>query len=155
MDLESAYKSIHWPSLVLIAGMIPLAAALERSGGAELAADALARYFGTAGPRALLGALFGLTALIGLFISNTATAALMAPVAVTLAKHVDAAPQPFAMTVAIASSAAFMTPISSPVNMLVLGPGRYKFGDFVRVGVPFTLIVLAITVLLVPWLFPL
>lgn len=155
IDMESAYKSIHWPSLVLIAAMIPLATALERSGGVELASAALVRQFGEMGPRAMLAGLFLLTSLIGLFISNTATAALMAPVAISLAKQLGAAPQPFAMTVAIAASAAFMAPISSPVNMLVMGPGRYKFGDFVRLGVPLTLLVLAITVLLVPWLFPL
>ncbi|MBL9093046.1 MAG: anion permease, partial [Planctomycetaceae bacterium] len=99
--------------------------------------------------------LFLLTSLVGLFISNTATAALMAPVAISLAKQLGAAPQPFAMTVAIAASAAFMAPISSPVNMLVLDPGRYKFGDFVKLGVPLMLLVLLVTVALVPWLFPL
>lgn len=155
IDMESAYKAIHWPSLVLIAGMIPLATALEKSGGVELAANFLIDHLGAAGPRAMLASLFLLTAVIGLFVSNTATAALLAPVAIGLAKHLNAAPQPFVMTVAIAASAAFMTPISSPVNMLVMGPGRYRFGDYVKVGVPFTVCVLVITVVLVPWLFPL
>jgi len=95
-----------------------------------------------------------LTAVIGLFISNTATAVLMAPVAIATAQQLGVSPQPFAMTVALAASAAFMTPISSPVNTLVLGPGQYRFGDFVKVGVPFTLLVMAVTVLLVPWLLP-
>jgi di/tricarboxylate transporter len=89
-----------------------------------------------------------------LFISNTATAVLMAPVAVSLATQAGASAQPFAMTVAIAASAAFMTPVSSPVNTLVWGPGEYKFFDFVKVGVPFMAIVLIVTLLLVPWLFP-
>jgi len=79
----------------------------------------------------------------------------MAPVALAIARDLGASPYPFAMTVALAASAAFMTPISSPVNTLVVGPGNYAFGDFVRVGVPFTLIVLAVTVVLVPWLLPL
>ena len=92
---------------------------------------------------------------IGLFISNTATAVLMAPIALSTASQLGASPYPFAMTVALAASAAFMTPISSPVNTLVLGPGRYRFGDFVKIGVPFTVLVLLICVLLVPVLFPL
>ena len=99
--------------------------------------------------------LFALTAVIGLFISNTATAVLMAPVAIATAQALDASPLPFAITVALAASAAFMTPISSPVNTLVLGPGQYRFGDFVRVGVPFTILVMLVCVILVPWLFPL
>jgi di/tricarboxylate transporter len=110
--------------------------------------------FGDAGPRMILTTLFVATAVIGLFISNTATAVLMAPVAIASAGVMDASPAPFAMTVALAASAAFMTPVSSPVNTLVLGPGQYRFSDFVRIGVPFTLIVLAATVLLVPILFP-
>ena len=92
--------------------------------------------------------------LLGLFISNTATAVLMAPVALAIAKDLGASPYPFAMVVALAASAAFMTPISSPVNTLVVGPGQYSFGDFVKVGVPFTLIVLVVTVLLIPIFLP-
>ncbi|MER0750204.1 SLC13 family permease, partial [Pseudomonas aeruginosa] len=84
---------------------------------------------------------------IGLFISNTATAVLMAPIAIATAKQIGASPYPFAMVVAVAASAAFMTPISSPVNTLVLGPGQYRFGDFVRIGVPFTLLVMFVCVL--------
>ncbi|MFO7495475.1 MAG: SLC13 family permease [Desulfobacterales bacterium] len=95
------------------------------------------------------------TALLGLFISNTATAVLMAPIALAVAKDLHASPYPFAMIVALAASAAFMTPISSPVNTLVVGPGGYTFGDFVKVGVPFTLVVMVVCVILVPILFPL
>ncbi|MET0263651.1 MAG: SLC13 family permease [Rariglobus sp.] len=155
VDMPSAYKSIHWQSLVLIAGMIPFALSLERTGGVALAAGGVVDLFGDAGPRVMLGGLFVLTAAIGLFISNTATAVLMVPVAVGIAEQLDASPLPFAMTVALAASAAFMTPVSSPVNTLVLGPGRYRFGDFVKIGVPFTVLVLIATVLLVPVLFPL
>lgn len=155
LDLESAYRSIHWQVLILIVGMMPFALALQKTGGIELAAEGLMRVFGDREPRVLLAVLFGLTALVGLFISNTATAVLMVPVALTVAHHLNASPYPFAMIVALASSAAFMTPISSPVNTLVLGPGQYRFSDFIKVGVPFTLLVLLISVLLVPWLFPL
>lgn len=117
----------------------------------SLLVDAL----GDAGPRVLLASLFLLTAAIGLFISNTATAVLMAPIAIATANQIGASPYPFAMVVAVAASAAFMTPISSPVNTPALGPGQYRFGDFVRIGVPFTLLVMFVCVLVIPWLFPL
>ena len=86
---------------------------------------------------------------------HAATAVLMAPIALQVAQTLGLSPHPFVMTVAIASSAAFMTPVSSPVNTLVLVPGKYRFGDFVRIGVPLTLLVLLLTVLLIPWLLPL
>jgi di/tricarboxylate transporter len=155
ITLESAYKSVQWPSLILIVGMMPFSTALQKTGGVELAAQGLLDLFGQAEPRLLLGALFVVTALISLFVSNTATAVLMAPIALTVAHALHASPYPFVMTVALAASAAFMTPVSSPVNTLVLVPGKYRFGDFVRIGVPFTIIVLLLTVLLVPWLLPL
>ncbi len=155
IDMDNAYKSIHWPILLLIVGVMPFATALDRTGGIDLAVDGLLSVVGGAGPRVVLGSLFILTALIGMFISNTATAILMAPIALSTAYHLGASPYPFAMTVAIAASAAFMTPISSPVNTLVLAPGRYSFGDFVKMGVPFTIVVLLICILLVPILFPL
>ncbi|WP_439813964.1 SLC13 family permease [Zavarzinia sp. CC-PAN008] len=154
IDMTSAYRSIHWQTLVLIVGMLPFSAALQATGGVGLAADALVAAVGGAAPRVVLAALFLLTAVLGLFISNTATAVLMAPVAIALAGVLDASPYPFAMTVALAASAAFMTPVSSPVNTLVVGPGNYGFMDFVKVGVPFTLITLGVCVTLVPILFP-
>ena len=155
IDLDSAYRSIHWKSLVLIVGMLPFSIALQRTGGVDLAADGLMALTGGAGTYAVLGSLFAITALIGLFVSNTATAVLMAPVALAIADDLHASPYPFAMIVALAASAAFMTPISSPVNTLVVAPGNYAFGDFVRIGVPFTAIVMIVSVILVPWLLPL
>lgn len=155
IDMESAYKSIHWPSLILIVGMFPFATALQKTGGVTLAVDGLLAVVGNSNPHLLIASLFVLTASIGLFISNTATAILLAPIAINAAEQVGASPYPFAMTVAIAASAAFMTPVSSPVNTLVVGPGRYKFMDFIKIGVPFTLIVLIICVIFVPLLFPL
>ena len=98
--------------------------------------------------------LFIFCAVVGLFISNTATAILVAPIAISLAQQLQVSPIPFAMVVAIAASAAFMTPVSSPVNTMVVGPGGYKFSDFLKIGVPFTLIVMVVTVFLVPVLFP-
>jgi di/tricarboxylate transporter len=155
IDLNSAYRAIHWKSLVLIVGMLPFSIALQRTGGVELGADALMAMTGGAGTAAVLASLFAVTALLGLFISNTATAVLMAPVALAVAGELHASPYPFAMIVALAASAAFMTPISSPVNTLVVGPGNYGFGDFLRVGVPFTLVVMAFSIVMVPLLLPL
>lgn len=155
LDFNAAYRSIHWQSLVLIVGMLPFSLALQRTGGVDLAAHFLLDVVGQANSHAVLASLFAVTALLGLFISNTATAVLMAPVALAVAKGVGASPYPFAMIVALAASAAFMTPVSSPVNTLVIGPGHYTFMDFVRVGVPFTMIVMVLSVLMVPLLLPL
>lgn len=154
IDFESAYRSIHWKSLILIVGMLPFSTALERTGGVQLAAQTLMAVTGDASLHVVLACLFLITAVLGLFISNTATAVLMAPVAVALARDLNASPHPFAMIVALAASSAFMTPVSSPVNTLVLGPGNYQFSDFVKVGVPFTVIVLVVCVIMVPWLLP-
>jgi di/tricarboxylate transporter len=155
VDMQSAYRSISWKSLVLIVGMLPFSVALQRTGGVDLAADGLIALVGGATPRLVLGTLFAITAVLGLFISNTATAVLMAPVALAIAHDLGASPYPFAMIVALAATSAFMTPISSPVNTLVVGPGNYGFFDFVRIGVPFTLIVLVVSAFLVPLLLPL
>ena len=155
VDFASAYRSIHWKSIVLIVGMLPFSLALQRTGGVDLAADALLALAGGAGAHVILGSLFLITATLGLFISNTATAVLMAPVALAVAKDLHASPYPFAMIIALAASTAFMTPISSPVNTLVVGPGNYKFGDFVKVGVPLSLAVMVLCVILVPLLLPL
>ncbi|HEQ1857426.1 TPA: SLC13 family permease [Providencia alcalifaciens] len=154
IDMESAYKSIHWPSIILIVGMMPFAIALQETGGIALAVDALMKVAGGLGPHVMLLCLFILCATIGLFISNTATAVLMAPIAIAAARQMDVSPLPFAMVIGIAASAAFMTPVSSPVNTLVLGPGGYKFADFLKIGVPFTIIVMFISVAVIPVLFP-
>jgi di/tricarboxylate transporter len=154
IDPTSAYRSIDWKTIVLIVGMLPFSLALQRTGGIDLAADALRALTGNMGLHMVLAMLFALTALLGMFISNTATAVLMAPVAVVLAEDMQASPYPFAMIVALAASTAFMTPVSSPVNTLVVAPGHYRFADFVRVGVPFSLIVLVVCVFLVPLLLP-
>ena len=154
IDMTAAYRSIHWQTLVLIVGMLPFSIALQQAGGTDLAAEWLLSTVGSGSTRLVLATLFVATAILGLFISNTATAVLMAPVAVALAGALGVSPYPFAMTVALAASAAFMTPVSSPVNMLVVGPGHYSFADFVKIGVPLTLIALAVTVLLVPIILP-
>lgn len=154
IDMPAAYRSINWQSLVLIVGMLPFSLALQKTGGVELAAEGLLALIGEASPRVALVAVFLLTSALGLFISNTATAVLVGPVALTLAADLGVSPYPFAMTVALAASAAFLTPVSSPVNTLVVGPGNYSFLDFTRIGIPLVLIVLLVTVFAVPLVFP-
>jgi len=134
--------------------MMPFALALQKTGGVALIVKGLMEVSGGYGPYMMLLSLFILCAGIGLFISNTATAVLMAPIAIAAAHQMGVSPYPFTMIIAIAASAAFMTPVSSPVNTLVMVPGNYKFGDFIRIGVPFTLLVMVVSVFLVPVLFP-
>ena len=154
IDFASAYRSIDWKTIVLIVGMLPFSIALERTGGVDLAAEGLKQLTAGAGVHFVLATLFVITAMLGMFISNTATAILMAPVALAVALDLNVSPYPFAMIVALAASTAFMTPVSSPVNTLVVAPGRYTFGDFVRIGVPFSIVVMIVCVILVPWLLP-
>ena len=151
LDVETAYKSIRWQSIFLIVGMMPFAVALEKTRGIEMAVDFLMITLDGAGTHVLIAVLFVLTTGFSLVISNTATAILMAPIAMSIAKQLDVSPYPFVMTVAIAASAAFMTPVASPVNTLVMGPGEYKFGDYLKIGTPFTVLVLIACVILIPW----
>jgi len=155
VDLTSAYNSISWKTIVLIVGMLPFSTALQKTGGVELASNALMSAVGESGTYIVLGSLFAITAGLGLFISNTATAVLMSPVAIAIANDLHVSPYPFAMIVALAASTAFVTPVSSPVNTLVVSPGNYSFGDFVRIGGPFALIVMIVCVFMVPWILPL
>jgi di/tricarboxylate transporter len=153
VNMEEAYHSMNWQSLVLIAGMLPLARALEVTGGSELIVSSLADIFQDLGPRAMLAGLFLLTSLFSQFISNTATTVLIAPIALSLALSMGLAAAPFLMTVAIAASTAFATPVASPVNTLILGPGNYRFSDFLRVGLPLQILALITTVIMVPLVF--
>ena len=154
VDIDRAYRCVNWSSIILIVGMIPFATALEKTGGVAHAASAVMATFGDSSPRVILGAMMATTMIVGLFMSNTVTAVLLAPLAVSVAESLELSPYPFAVGIAIAASTAFMTPISSPVNTLVLEPGRYKFFDFVKVGVPFSIIVLLIGVVFIPLFFP-
>ncbi|WP_141734092.1 SLC13 family permease [Oligoflexus tunisiensis] len=154
INVESAYRSIHWPSLLLISGMMPFAIALQKTGGVDLAASSLVTLVERGSLHIPLALLFIATVLVGLFVSNTATAVLMAPMAISMAQKFDASPYPFAMIVALAASTAFNTPVSSPVNTLVVEPGRYRFHDFVRLGAPFSFLIMIISVILVPLFFP-
>lgn len=154
VTVEDAYRAVNWESVVLIAGILPMATALEATGGMAWLVASLSGLMEGAGPLLLLAALFLLTSALSQVISNTATAVLLAPIASSLALGIGARPEPFLMTLAVAASTAFATPVASPVNTLVLGPGGYRFGDFFKVGVALQAIILVITVLLVPVLFP-
>lgn len=153
LDMTAAYREINWESVILIAAILPMATALQKTGGVDLIVAQLAAI-SRAGPSALLAAVYVLTGMMSLFISNTATAALIAPVALGAALQLGISPYPVLMTVAVASSTAFSTPVSTPVNMLVLGPGDYRFRDFVRVGLPLQILLGIVTIAIVPWLFP-
>ncbi len=155
ITMKNAYNAINWQSLVLIAGMLPMATALEKTGGLELIVNGLVASLGELGPTALMAGLFVLTSVFSQFISNTATTVLVAPIAIGAAAGLGISPYPLLMTVALAASTAFATPVASPVNTLVLGPGGYRFNDFVKVGVPLQLLAMAVTLLAVPVLFPL
>lgn len=154
MPPEDAYRSVSLSTLVLIAGMLPLADALDRTGGTDLIVAGLLDALGEAGPRAVMAALFLLTATLGLVLSNTASAVLVAPIAITTGEALGISPYPLAISVLIAASAAFSTPVSTPVVTLVVTPGGYSFSDFLKLGVPLTLIVCLVTVLVTPFLFP-
>ena len=155
VSMNNAYHSLNAQSLVLIAGMLPMATALEKTGGIDLIASGLVTGLGDFGPFALMAGLFILTSVFSQFISNTATTVLVAPIAVVAAAGMDVSPYPVLMTVAIAASTAFATPVASPVNTLVLGPGGYRFLDFVKLGVPLQILAMIVTLLAVPMLFPL
>jgi len=152
---DEVYRIISWKTLVLIAGMLPLATALTKTGATALMANGLIAALGPLGPFAMLAALFLVTALVGLFISNSATAVLIAPVAIETAQALHISPHAFAMTVAISCCAAYVTPVSSPVNMLVVEPAGYSFQDFVKVGSPLLLLTMFVTVALVAAIYPL
>jgi di/tricarboxylate transporter len=151
---DEAYRSINWQGVVLIATVLPVARALDTTGGMGLLVDALGGILGQAGPLALLAILFVLTSVLSQVISNTATAVLLAPIAFQLAVNMGARPEPFLMGIAVAASTAFATPIASPVNTLVMGPGGYRFGDFFRIGISLQILLLVATLIVVPLLFP-
>ncbi len=154
LTMDEAYDFIDWRSIFLIAGMLPLSTALEKVGVMDLAAQGLVQSLGAIGPLAVLVGLFLFTATATQLISNTATAVIVAPLAVAAAVQLGVQPYAFLMAVAVAASMAFMTPVATPANTMVMGAGHYTFGDYVRVGTPLMLIALLAMVLLLPLLFP-
>lgn len=154
LSAEAAYKAIKMPTIILIACMMPFATALEKTGAGELAARGLFYLCADAGAHAMLAGVFLLTMFAGLFMSNTITAILMGPVAMASAEMLGVSAYPFAMAVALAASTAFMSPLSTSVNLLIWEPGRYGFGDFMKIGLPFSIIVMLVCVFIIPIIFP-
>jgi di/tricarboxylate transporter len=134
--VEDAYRSINWTTVILIGAMTPLSTAMAETGAAQMLADGLVRTVGDAGPYALLAGLFLLTAILGQLISNTATALIIIPIAVAAAADLHISARPVLMSVTVAAAGAFLTPVATPVNLMVMGPGGYKFGDYWKLGLP-------------------
>ncbi|MCH4183377.1 MAG: anion permease [Prevotella sp.] len=154
-NVEAAYKTINWESVILIAAMMPMSVALEKTGISTLVSESLVRSLGSLGPTILLAGIYFTTSLLTLFISNTATAVLMAPIALTSATKLGVSPYPFLFAVAVAASMCFASPFSTPPNALVMQAGQYKFMDYVKVGLPLQIIMGIVMVFALPLLFPL
>ncbi len=147
---DQAYRAVSWPTLVLVAAMIAVSTAIAQSGAAARIADVLVDAVGGGGPRLLLVALFLLTAVLGQLISNTATALIVIPVAVSAAADLDVSARPVLMSVCVAAAASFLTPVATPANLMVMGPGGYRFGDYWRLGLPLLAFFGVVATLLVP-----
>lgn len=154
LTIQEGYQAIEWRIIMLIGGTLSLGKALETTGGAQLLAEHLIALVGPFGPQAVLAALYLLTMLVTEMMSNNATAALMTPIALSVAAGLDVDVRPFAFTVAFAASASFLSPIGYQTNTLVYGPGGYKFTDFFRVGWPISLMIWVLASLLIPVLWP-
>jgi di/tricarboxylate transporter len=150
LSVEQAYRGISWTTVILIGGMISLSTAMVKTGAAESLADDLVRVVGDAGPHALLLGLFVLTAVLGQLISNLATALIVIPVAVSAAADLDISARPVLMAVAVSAAAAFLTPVATPANLMVMGPGGYRFGDYWKLGGLLLALFGVVAVLLVP-----
>ena len=151
---EQAIRSISWPTVILIGGLIPLSEAIKDSGGANQIAKVLVNVVGDGHPYTLMLALFLLTAVLGQVVSNTATVLILAPVAVVAAHDTGVSPRPILMLIAVAGAAAFLTPIATAANMMVTGPGGYRFGDFWRLGLPLLAYWLLIALVVIPLVWP-
>lgn len=153
-NMEDAYNNMNFESIVLVAAMLPMATALEKTGGMVILSNGIIDVLGKYGPYGVLIGIYVLTVIFGQFISNTATAVLFAPIAMNAAIAMDANPTTFMIGVAVAASMAFATPIASPTNALVMTAGGYKFMDFVKIGVPLQVIMFIVMMLAVPFFFP-
>jgi di/tricarboxylate transporter len=150
LTMEQTYRAISWTTVILVGAMIPLSTAMDESGAAEELADGLIRVVGDAGPHALLAGLFVLTAVLGQMISNTATALIVAPIALSAAAETGVSARPVMMAVAVAAAASFLTPVATPVNLMVMEPGGYRFGDYWKLGLPMMLLFGLVAIFLVP-----
>jgi len=153
--LEQAYRAISWTTVILVAGLIPLSTAMEKTGAADKIAHALITVVGDRGPYVLMVGLFLLTGVLGQVISNTATALIMIPIALSAAAEIGVSPRPVLMLMTVAAAASFLTPIATPANMMVMGPGGYRFGDYWKLGLPVMcwFLIVSLTVIPAVWQF--
>ena len=153
-NVEAAYKTINWESIVLIAAMMPMSTALEKTGASALVSQGLVESLGSMGPTALLAGIYFTTSLMTMFISNTATAVLMAPIALVAARQVGVSPYSFLFAVTLGASMCVASPFSTPPNALVMKAGGYTFMDYVKVGLPLQIIIGVVMTFVLPLLFP-
>ncbi len=150
MTVEQSYRAIDWTTVILVGALMPLSVAMVGTGAAQLMAESLVGLIGGAGPYALLAGLFVLTAIMGQLISNTATALIVIPIGVAAATSMGISPRPVLMSTAVAAAGAFLTPIATPTNLMVMSPGGYAFGDYWKLGLPLLMWFFVIAVFLVP-----
>jgi len=150
MSVPQAYRAVEWTTVILVGAMMPLSTAMIDTGAAELLATYLVQAVGDAGPIALLAGLFVLTAIMGQLISNTATALIVIPIALAAATTMGISPRPVMMSTGVAAAAAFLTPIATPTNLMVMGPGGYAFGDYWKLGLPLLIWFFVVAVFVVP-----
>jgi di/tricarboxylate transporter len=155
LTMDEAYQAIEWKAIFLIASMLPLGTALQTSGAARFLADKVISFSEPYGIYALLGGLFLITLLASQVMPNPVVIVLMAPIALTVANDLNYSPISFMMAVAVAASSSFITPVGHAANILVMGPGSYKFSDYIKVGLPLVVITLVITLLVLPIFWPL
>ncbi len=155
LTMEEAYRAIEWRSVFLIAGMLPLGTAMQESGAAELVARGVMSALGEYGAWPVIGGLYAVTAAATMIIPTAALVVLMAPIVLSAAAELAISPQAAMMAIAMAASASFTSPISHPANVLVMGPGGYRFLDYLKLGVPLTLVVFVVVAVFLPWLWPL
>ena len=153
-NVEEAYKTINWESVVLIAAMLPMSLALEKTGASNLISDRLVSGLGDYGPLVLMAGIYFTTSLLTMFISNTATAVLVAPIALQSAIAINVSPYPFLLAVTVGASMCFASPFSTPPNALVMSAGKYTFMDYVKVGLPLQIVMGIVMVFILPLLFP-
>lgn len=155
LNMDEAYRFIEWKAVFLMAGLLPLGIAMESTGTAQYLASGVIAMVGSLGPLAIMATIFILTALASQVMPNAATAVLLFPIALNAAADLGISPYPLMMTVAVSASASFLSPVAHAANVLVMGPGGYRFRDYLKVGIPLTLVVLAVTMLILPILWPL
>jgi di/tricarboxylate transporter len=155
LTMDEAYQSIEWKSVFLIAGMLPLGLAMENSGTAQLLADQIINLIGNWGVLAVMMGIFIMTGLLTEVMSNAAATVLAVPIGIDAAMSLGANPHTFVMAIVIAASTSFLMPIGHQVNVLIYGPGGYKFFDYTKVGVWLNLVLLILTALVLPIIWPL